>query len=71
MRCSAAVQLICIFVFVYAKVRFSNSAAHLDVSNFCFEGRSSVLIVLAPGNCLSFTFYNLQPYGYKYLNAWV
>ena len=45
MRCSAAVQLICIFVFVYAKVRFSNSAAHLDISHFYFEDRSLVLIV--------------------------
>ena len=33
----------------------------LDISHFCFEGGTLVLVVSIPGHCLSFTFYITRP----------
>ena len=36
-RSSFTAKLICVFVFAYAKSRFSQDAAHLIVCNMCFH----------------------------------
>ena len=54
---AVSAKLIWVFVFAYAKSRFSHNEAHNQLLHILFfQGRILVLIVPVPGHCISFTF---------------